>query len=493
MQLYLSNDSSKGEEMKVLFYNCRVMGGGSQILVEDGIIKEVGEDIPVPEKTKKFNLNGCFVMPAMIDAHMHFWEYSASLDFVDLHSCRSLEEALEKIKEAPPGVVIAFGWDEGRMGKPLYREDLDKTGRAVVAFRACMHVASLSSEAIRSLCSDEFPERLVDLNKGIFKEKGMECFMKKLRSEMVKKFKKNAKRASEELRSKGLGVVTDMGISEEIAMAYLDVEEDLRIDVMAYLLPEAADLGIEFEKVKIGGVKLYADGSLGGRTAALFEDYSDDPGNRGILIMGPEDLRKVAERYSKEGFQIAIHAIGDRGVWAAVKALKGLPNGPHRIEHCQVIREEEIREMSKEGIIASVQPIFINTDHRWAERRLGERISRAYLIKTLISSGVKLAFGTDAPIEDPNPFYNVYAAVERKGIDGEPEGGFKPEEGIDVMKALEIYTSGNAEAMKLERRGKLAPGFLADLVILPKDPREYDDFRKAFPLMTFSHEDFRNA
>jgi predicted amidohydrolase YtcJ len=237
--------------------------------------------------------------------------------------------------------------------------------------------------------------------------------------------------------------------------------------------------------IRIGGIKLFADGSMGSGTAAFFEPYADDPATKGLLIQSPEELAKDMREADAAGFQLVVHAIGDRANAIVIDAVEelvranGLRDRRPRIEHAQVVRESDKARMAKLGIIASIQPSHCIDDMRWAERRIGRnRCAIAYDFRSFVDAGVRVAFGTDWFVEPLDPMIGLYAAVTRQFADGTPPGGWFPEEKITLAQAVEYYTLGSAYAQFAEKdKGSITPGKLADLVVLSQDifrvePRE---------------------
>jgi predicted amidohydrolase YtcJ len=234
-------------------------------------------------------------------------------------------------------------------------------------------------------------------------------------------------------------------------------------------------------RLTVRGVKLYADGALGSRGAALLEDYSDEPGNRGLLLLAPAALEERVRRAADAGFQVCVHAIGDRGnrvVLDAYEKVLGERRGDGslhalrpRVEHCQVLHPDDLERCARLGVIASMQPIHCTSDMGWAERRLGrERCRGAYAWRALASRGVRLAFGSDFPVESPDPRLGLYATVTRQDAAGSPPGGWFPEQRLSRAEALAAFTVGAAVASFSESElGSLAVGRLADLTIFDRD------------------------
>jgi hypothetical protein len=236
--------------------------------------------------------------------------------------------------------------------------------------------------------------------------------------------------------------------------------------------------------LRIGSVKLFSDGALGPHTASMLQPYADDPENTGILMLDAEELYEHGRLAISNGISLAVHAIGDRANHEVLNAYEQLrkferstdiqPRNQlrHRIEHVQVLHLNDVGRLSELNIIASMQPFHATSDMLMADRYWGKRASFAYAWREQLNHGALLIFGSDAPVESPNPFWGIHAAVTRRRADGIPSSqGWYPEQRLNVTEALNAYTTGPAFAAKLEEKvGKLAPGFLADLLILNNDP-----------------------
>ena len=226
--------------------------------------------------------------------------------------------------------------------------------------------------------------------------------------------------------------------------------------------------------IRIGGIKLFADGSMGSGTAAFFDPYTDDPSTLGLLIQPPAELERLMFDADARGFQLVVHAIGDRANAVVLDILeklqreRGARDRRPRIEHAQVVRDADKPRFAAVGAIASIQPSHCIDDMRWAEKRIGpERVTIAYDFKSFVDAGARVAFGTDWFVEPLNPMLGLYAAVTRQFPDGTPAGGWFPEERLTLDQAVEFYTAGSAYAEFAEsRKGRLMPGYLADFVVL---------------------------
>ena len=274
-----------------------------------------------------------------------------------------------------------------------------------------------------------------------------------------------------------------------MALQILDNSQRLKLrvtkSVPLELLPHAFALGLRTgfgsQHLRIGSVKVFMDGALGPRTAAMLKPYLNDPENLGILNMDGEQFFEYGRQAADAGLSMTGHAIGDRAMHEilngfeqlrAYEAQRGLPGLRHRIEHVQIVHKDDALRLGKLGIIASMQPIHATSDMFAAEKYWGERVNLAYSWRTQLEAGAVLAFGSDAPVEAPNPFLGLHAAVTRRRQDGAPNPqGWHPEQRLSMPEALAGYTTGAAYAAGLENQlGRLSPGYFADLIVLEDDP-----------------------
>jgi predicted amidohydrolase YtcJ len=291
------------------------------------------------------------------------------------------------------------------------------------------------------------------------------------------------------LRS-GLTGVHDAGISRRTADVYRDLDREGLLKIRIYAMasppeggeaafvsrrPESGPDGARFE---MRAIKLFIDGAMGSRGGLLFRPYSDDPGNSGLLLIDPKVLEATTTEALRHGWQVATHAIGDKGnalvLVAYAAARKAVPEARDprlRIEHAQVVRKEDVRRFAELGVIASMQPSHASDDMRWADARLGPgRVDGAYAWRWFADAQVPLAFGSDFPVEVVNPFWGLYAALTRQDAEGRPPGGWHPEHRMNLEEALRAHTAGSAHAAFAEDRlGVLKPGLRADVTIVGRD------------------------
>jgi len=235
--------------------------------------------------------------------------------------------------------------------------------------------------------------------------------------------------------------------------------------------------GVGDDWLRVAGVKGYVDGSLGSTTALFYEPYNDAPQTSGLLVTPEDSLRSWIGSADSAGLQVAIHAIGERAngllldIYDSVSKAHGSRDRRFRVEHAQHLRRQDIGRIARLGIIASMQPYHAVDDGRWAEKRIGpERIKTTYAFRSLIDAGARLAFGSDWTVAPLDPLQGIYAAVTRRTWDGKNPGGWVPEQKITVEEALRAYTGGDAYGVFAEqKRGKLAPGYLADITVIDRD------------------------
>jgi predicted amidohydrolase YtcJ len=445
------------------------------------------------------DINKKAVIPGFIDAHCHFFGYAMGLNQVDLTGTVSFEEVLTRLKNAGkeyPGEWLAGrGWDQNLWVDKVFpdRKQLDKLfpNRPVVVTRIDGHVVLANTEAIKRsgiMGSKQFKPGEIAIKEGtmsgIFSETAADFMRNSIPLPSINSQIKLLSRAQRNCFTAGLTGVADAGLdlAEVQFMDSLQRKEliSLRINVM--LNPSKENIAHFIEKgpyktefLNVRSVKLYADGSLGSRTALLKMPYTDAQTETGILVTSPTQIREICELALKNGYQVNTHAIGDSAVKIVLETygefLKGKNNLRWRIEHAQVVDPEELSLFSKFSVIPSVQATHATSDMYWAGKRLGKtRIRWAYAYKDLLQQNGWIANGTDFPIEHIEPLYTFYAAVSRKDLKGFPEEGFQKENALTREEALRSVTIWAAKASFEENtRGSIEPGKFADFVILDKD------------------------
>lgn len=502
---------------EVLFLNGNILTGEalvsdsskrvSALAIHAGVVIAVGSDQEILKlraaKTEIIDLRKAFVMPGFNDAHIHLASDGFEKLNVDLVGVKSLEEMKERIaarvKTASPGEWIrGRGWDHTKWESQTLptRQDLDAVtadhpsiftrvdGHIAVANSAALKIAHINKDT-------QDPEGgKIDRDAngeptGILREGAGDGVYGAIPKPTAAQRRKAIELALAEVARFGLTSIQDNSSWDDfLVYEQLEREDKLTVRIAEWL---AFDASLEELKKRrahhdandpllhAGMLKGFLDGSLGSRTAALLQPYSDDPGNSGLPQYDQTKLNALTAERVAAGFQIGFHAIGDRGVEMALDAFEdaenkeGLRDWRFRVEHAQVTTPEQIRRFGRLGVIASMQPNHLLTDMNWAMQRLGsERAETSYAWKSFLNAGVPLAFGTDYPVEPLTPFRGLYGAVTRKNETGTKE--YLPEEKLSIEQAIAAYTTGAAYAESAERtKGKLSPGFVADFVVLDRD------------------------
>jgi len=448
------------------------------------------------------DLNGKTVIPGFVDAHMHFDGLGLALSTLDLRNVKSISELKKRLKEyyeqhKNASWIIGRGWDQELFEEKRWpnRWDIDEVVSDVPVFleRVCGHAAVVNTKALEMLnfhASFEnkyFLKNEKNLLNGVIIEDAVDLFREKLkyrRDEELDILYNALKYAA------SLGVTTHGFVSctpETFNLLQeLKITKGLPVRIRVYMSDHTIDnlfsLGIRRgfgdEYLKIMGVKIFTDGSLGAHTAWLSEPYNDDPSTSGVPTIEKEKLINLIKKAHEGGLQLAIHAIGDKAIDTVLEAYnligEDLKDYRHRIEHASVIRPEQIEKMSKLGVCAAVQPHFVITDW-WVVKRVGEkRASWVYPFKSMIKSGIHIGFSTDSPVEPLNPWETVYAAVTRGGNNVELYK-YTVKEKMSTIDALYYYTMGSAYLLFEDKNiGTLEYGKYADFIVIDKDPLEIE-------------------
>ncbi|WP_296251700.1 amidohydrolase [uncultured Stenotrophomonas sp.] len=459
----------------------------------------------------RIDVGDATVVPGLIDAHAHIMGLGNTLMQADLTDARNRGEVLERLRAfektlAPGEWLLGRGWDQNRwdntdfpttadldaafLQRPVYLERID--GHAGWVNSAAIHLAE---KAGKSLSGDWQPEGGRILRDAAGKPSGVlvdgaaSLVYSQIPALDDASREKRLQAALQAAVSNGLTGVHDMGVSrEDLALMKRLADQGklpLRIDAYAdgnnEALEDLCKTGLYAHpggRLQMRGVKLYMDGALGSRGAALLTAYSDDPHNHGLLMTSPEEFEVAVRKADGCKVQVATHAIGDRGNRIVLdtyeKVLGTHKDADHRwrIEHSQVVSLQDIPRFAKLGVIASMQPTHATSDMGWAEQRVGpERIVGAYAWQRFLHSGARLALGSDFPVEQVDPRLGLYAAVTRQDRDGQPPGGWQPEQRLSAAEALRGFTSDAAWAGHDEAQvGKLQRGLRADFVVLDRDP-----------------------
>jgi len=462
---------------------------------------------PRGTQVKVVDLGGKVAVPGFIDSHLHLMNLGLGLRHLSLHDVSSIAELKDLVAEkaktvGPEEWILGRGWDQDFFAEKRYptKKDLDQvcSGRPVYLTRACGHLAVVSSKALElagiTRDTPDPPGGVIDRDPygdptGVLRESAQGLVRSKVPEPSRESLLESTKEAIRYLLERGItsvhpndghvGVRGTMEIYREAREAGfpMRVYWDLPYDFLDDLVQGPLRTGDGDDYFRIGAVKIFADGSLGGRTAALEEPYSDHPETSGILVLSEEELRESVYKAHALGMQVAVHAIGDRAVRVALEAI-GYAQGRitrerprHRVVHAQILSPGLVSDLKRNGVVADVQPKFLTTDMRWAQERVGlRRMRSSYAWRTMMKAGVHMAGGSDCPVEPADPLWGIYAAVTRKDMEGEPKTSYYPNERITVEEALRMFTVGGAYAEFQEhRKGTLEPGKLADFTVLSEN------------------------
>ncbi len=486
------------------------------LAIHQGRILAVGEDPDIlalaAPATHIINARGHLVLPAFTDAHIHLFDLARRRGQVALYDASSLEDMLARVQAHAAGLppdawVLGYGWNESAWPQRRFptRRDLDPVtrGRPAVIWRTDLHAAVANSEALARAGigprTPDPPSGVIDRDErgeptGVLRELAINLVRQAIPPMTETQAAANLQAVARDLHALGVVAAHDQRMKDhaeegpEALRLYqrLAARGDLPLRVSCNLeaahLDDIIELGLQSgfgdAWVRFGHVKLFADGSLGARTAWMLEPYENDPDNAGMFLTPPEEMAAIIQKAHRHGVAISIHAIGDRANRTVLdifeEAIAGgshqPPLIPHRIEHVQTIQPEDQPRLAKLGITASVQPIHCTDDIPNTDRLWGPRGRNAYPFRNFLNARTLLAFGSDAPVASPNPWWGLHAAVTRQRRDGAPAGGWHPDQRLTVEEAVRAYTLGPAAAIgQAHIQGRLAPGYLADLILLDRD------------------------
>ncbi|MBT8067481.1 MAG: amidohydrolase [Gammaproteobacteria bacterium] len=473
---------------------------------EAGKVVAVGDDdlLEGSPATNRIDGGGLTVLPGLIDAHAHVLGLGQLKNNLDLTGVASVEDAVAQIgafAESHPSRrwITGRGWnqvlwpvkefpnaaqiDAEVSDRPVWLRRID--GHAAWANSAAMKIAGIDNDT-----ADPVGGKILrDDNgraTGIFIDLAMDLVEAHLPPPNKEDYRTALLSAIDALVAEGITGVHDAGIGIMNADVYLSMADNDELDIRIYAMTAGAGEVLDAigkplfaygnDRLEIASVKLYSDGALGSRGAAMIEPYSDDAENRGLPFWTQEQLDAFVKKANDLGFQVGIHAIGDLGnqmsLDAFEKAQQGKPSPlRNRVEHAQIIQLSDIPRFAELGVIASMQATHATSDKNMAEDRIGpERILGAYAWRRLLESGAIVANGSDFPVELSNPFHGLYAAVTRQGRDGEPEGGWYMDQAMTRAEALHSFTLAGAYAARQENRlGSLEPGKWADFILIDRN------------------------
>lgn len=472
------------------------------VVIKNGKILAVGSNDEILknyEAKETIDLGGKAAYPGFIDAHAHFLKYGMGLQECNLVGTNSWEEILDKIKkfgeENKEGWLTGRGWDQNDWSVKQFpsKEKLDELfpGRPILLTRVDGHAAIANQKALdlaRVKAGDKLTGGEVEVKNerltGILIDNAIDLVSSKMPPPSAVHVKKALLDAQRNCFAVGLTTIDDCGLNYD-AVEFIDsLQKTGDLKMRLYIMLSDAQKNYDYifkkgkiktERLNVSSFKVYADGALGSRGACLLQPYADKPGHYGFLLSKPEHFDSVAKIIYDKNFQMCTHAIGDSGnrtilnIYA--KYLKGKNGRRWRIEHAQVVNENDFNLFGENNILPSVQPTHATSDMYWAGERLGtEREKGAYAYKQLMQQNNMLPLGTDFPVEDINPLNTFYAAAERKDKKGFPGGGYQFENALSREEALRGMTIWAAYSNFEEKeKGSIEPGKIADIVIMDTD------------------------
>ncbi len=484
------------------------------VAIRDDRILAVGTDTGMRslarQKTRQIDLGGRRVLPGLTDSHFHYYDWALNrrrLELADTASPADVCARVAKVtaKTPPDGWILGQGWNETRWSDPrlLTRADLDDLTPAnpAILWRSDMHLAVANSLALQAAGinneTPDPPQGVIDRDAsgqptGVLRELAINLVREVIPPPTEAETVTAMRDGFTELHRLGLTGVHDYRIMGGAdgplafrAYQHLRAAGELALRMWMLLpgehLNQAIEMGLRTgfgdDTLRVGHVKFFSDGGQGARTAWMLEPY-EDTGGCGMPLTPMEEIADAVRRAHKAGLAVAIHAIGDRANRELITVFEQVlnseqdtaPSAPHRIEHLQNIRPEDVRRLGRWGVVASVQPIHVPDDFPMIEKSVGRRGCWTYPFRDLLAAGVPLAFGSDCPVANPNPMWGIHAAVTRQMRDGSPTGGWYPGQRLSVAEAVWGFSMGAALVSGRQAdSGSISPGKLADLIVLDRD------------------------
>ncbi|MGD0578802.1 MAG: amidohydrolase [Bryobacteraceae bacterium] len=470
--------------------------GNGRILAVDGDLASYSGP-----RTTHIDLRGATVVPGLIDSHAHLRGLGELLETRDLRHVKTIAEIAEYVRlqaavRKPGEWIVGRNWDQTNWGG-LFPSARDLDGAAlhnpVLLTRVDGHAAWVNSLALQlAHVTPQTPDPpggkiikdAAGRPTGVLIDNAQGLVRSKLPPPSADQARRQLALAARECARLGLTTIHDAGISSLELDAYraLIAADQLPLRIYAMiggtgpLWREYQRRGPEIgDRLTVRAIKLFADGALGSRGAALWQPYTDDPGNTGLLMMSQADIEKIARDALAHGFQVCTHAIGDRANRTVLDAYAAALGGPNdhrfRIEHAQVVSLPDFQRFKDFSILPAMQATHATSDMRWIAQRLGpDRVAGAYAWRRFLDLGIPVANGSDTPVEEPNPMLGLYSAITRQDLAGDPPGGWMPSQRMTRAEALESFTlSGAFAAFEEHLKGSLEPGKLADFIVLDRD------------------------
>ncbi|WP_292949796.1 amidohydrolase [Olleya sp. UBA1516] len=467
--------------------------------IKDGKFVAVGTTNDINKKYKAINTidaKGQTILPGFIDAHCHFYGLGLNQLQVNLRDTKSFDEVMKRVidfhNNRPSNFIIGRGWDQNDWDDKTYPNKalLDKLypdtpvaltridGHAMLCNQAALDLAKIDVNT--TIEGGEILKKDGQLT-GVLIDNPMEL-VEAIFPEPTKQQQIDALLEAHKICTElGLTTVSDAGLDKQVIQLIDSLQQAGTLDMRMYAMISNKKENLEYylskgkiktDRLNVQSVKVYADGALGSRGAALKQEYSDQHDHFGALVIGTDAFINLAEQIAKAGYQMNTHAIGDSAnrfvLQTYQKTLKDLTNRRWRVEHAQIITDNDFDYFKNENIIPSIQPTHATSDMYWAEDRLGkDRIKGAYAYKTLLEKSGRLALGTDFPVEQVSPFLTFYAAVSRQDVNQFPAGGFNKDNGLTREETLKGMTIWAAYAnFEEEEKGSIEAGKFADFIIL---------------------------
>ena len=470
----------------------------SSITIKNGLIESINN---LDSSIQTINFNGATIIPGFIDSHFHLRNLGKRLDMIQLKGISSLSEiqrlVLQECERKKSGdLILGFGWDQNLWeSKKFPQADILNSiapNNPIIFTRIDGHAAWVNQKCLDQVgYSSEMsvPDGGKIINNCILIDNAMKITTNLNQENTLDNVKRWIKDATDIIIKRGICSVHDAWQNQTIINAIIELINENQFPIRCYGMLDGSDQNLcdnffssgflELDRYNIRSVKAFIDGALGSRGAALLEPYSDDIHNCGLILISHEQFNDLAKRCSENNYQLNTHAIGDKGNRIVVDTYSKYTKSKNirwRLEHAQMLAFKDIDRIIDNNIIPSMQPSHCTSDMKWLPDRIGNhRLHRISRWKTLINKGAKIAGGSDCPIEEGNPLFEFYAAITRQDHQGFPNNGFQSQECVNPMEALKMLTTWGAHAeFKENDKGKIKPGYKADLTILSDDITQID-------------------